>query len=73
MESQLEEEPEYQEENESSEEEINSEDEQWCLNYKDEKEFWNKTILKDLIYKPELYPKCHKNTFTIFGKKIIIL
>ena len=40
-------------------------DEKWNLNFEKEKLFWTKTTLPQLVYIPEICPKCKKSSYRI--------
>ena len=50
-------------------EEIDNYDSKWNLNYEKELEFWDKFVLKELIYKPDICPNCNKSTYKIYKKQ----
>ena len=58
-------------ENENSEQykEAENYDSKWKLNYEKELQFWDKIVLKELIYKPNICLKCNKNTYEIYKKQ----
>ena len=47
----------------------NNYDSKWKINYEKELEFWNKSVLKELIYKPDICPKCKQSTYKIYKKQ----
>ena len=50
-------------------EEAENYDSKWNLNYEKELQFWDKIVLKELIYKPNICPKCNKKTYKIYKKQ----
>jgi len=43
----------------------NEQEGEWPINSKDEKIFWNKILIPNLIYLPKYCPKCKRNTFSV--------
>ena len=63
------------EENHGSEENVSEEDlkedidPKQNLNNEKEKDFWDKIVLKNLVYLPKNFPKCKKRKYRVYEKK----
>ena len=58
-------EEELQMEGEEDNDSDSEDNEAWPINSKEEKIFWNKVLIPNLIYLPSYCPKCKRNTFSI--------